>query len=78
MFSDRKLGLEAKWFTGRAWADGTAERELRAEYQQRERELRQRLNGHQAPTNERRVAITASTSTVSIAAEAALDAEFEL
>ena len=39
MFSDRRLGLEARWFTGDEWRNGTAERESRAEYQQREREL---------------------------------------
>lgn len=32
IFSEVRLGLTPKWFTGKEWADGTAERELRQEY----------------------------------------------
>jgi hypothetical protein len=35
MFSDRRLGLKARWFTGREWADGTAQQECRQEYEVR-------------------------------------------
>ncbi len=41
MFSDRRLGLEARWFTGKEWHDGTAERESRGEYQVRTHEQQQ-------------------------------------
>lgn len=31
-FSETDLQLPARWFTGKEWADGTAERELKREY----------------------------------------------
>jgi hypothetical protein len=34
MFSEGRLKLIPKWFTGAEWADGTAERELKLEYKQ--------------------------------------------
>jgi hypothetical protein len=33
-FSDHDLGLKPRWFTGKEWADGTAERELIREYKE--------------------------------------------
>lgn len=34
MYSDNTLGLNPRWFTGREWADGTAQRELKREYRE--------------------------------------------
>jgi len=34
MYSDAKLNLAPRWFTGSQWKDGTAERELQREYRE--------------------------------------------
>lgn len=33
MKSDAQLGLEPQWFTGKQWADGTAQKVLKQEYE---------------------------------------------
>jgi len=33
--SDRQLGIEPRWFTGKEWADGTAEKECNREFDER-------------------------------------------
>ena len=33
MKSDYELGLEPRWFTGKEWANGTAQHELKREYE---------------------------------------------
>lgn len=33
MKSDHDLGLEPRWFTGKQWADGTAQKVLKQEYE---------------------------------------------
>jgi hypothetical protein len=33
-FSDFELGLQPRWFTGKEWEDGTAERESIREYKE--------------------------------------------
>ncbi len=33
MKSDHQLGLEPRWFTGKQWADGTAQKVLKQEYE---------------------------------------------
>jgi hypothetical protein len=45
--SDSTLGLTARWFTGKQWADGMAEYELRREFEQAFQEFhKQKRHAH--------------------------------
>jgi hypothetical protein len=38
-YSEKQLGLEPRWFTGKQWESGVAQIELVSEYKQRTKEL---------------------------------------
>jgi len=35
LYSDRELGIEPRWFTGKQWSEGIAQAELRRDYKAR-------------------------------------------
>lgn len=41
-YSDAELAIPSRWFTGKQWADGTAEREFKKEYHQTVHEQRRK------------------------------------
>lgn len=47
--SDSQLGLEPRWFTGKEWADGTAEREINREFNEKFAEFKKTHNRDGSP-----------------------------